>query len=153
MPKNSLFFFYSWVALFSIIMDYQKVSSVRMTRCDFAQRSLITWTALVCCWANLRCNSSGTKFLDMTFSVCYNPVVSEETQPRGPFQSWTAVESTQSPLCSEPTKPLIQYYNHWDGQGIWGRMDACMCVAESLAIPLKASQHCYIFTWLNPNTK
>ena len=29
-----------------------------------------------------------------------------------------------------------------DGRGVWGRMDTSMCMAESLAIHLKLSQHC-----------
>ena len=27
------------------------------------------------------------------------------------------------------------------GRGVWGRMDTCICTAESLAVHLKLSQH------------
>ena len=28
------------------------------------------------------------------------------------------------------------------GAAVWGKMDTCICMAESLAVPLKLSQHC-----------
>ena len=28
-----------------------------------------------------------------------------------------------------------------DGRGVWGRIDMCICVAETLSIHLKLSQH------------
>ena len=29
-----------------------------------------------------------------------------------------------------------------DVRGVWGRVDACMCMVESLSVHLKLSQHC-----------
>ena len=36
---------------------------------------------------------------------------------------------------------LLNIMWHLDGKGVWGRMDTCVCMAESLAVHLKLS-HC-----------
>ena len=45
--------------------------------------------------------------------------------------------------------PTVQHRELWsmlccslDGRGVWGRMDTCICMAESLPVHLKISQHC-----------
>ena len=43
-----------------------------------------------------------------------------------------------------------QCYGSLDGRGVWGRMDACICVAETL--PRTRNYH-NIVNWLYPNTK
>ena len=43
-----------------------------------------------------------------------------------------------------------QCYGSLDGRGVWGSMDACVCVAETL--PRTRNYH-NIVNWLYPNTK
>ena len=76
------------------------------------------------------------------FLLFTNYIVHKKEQRKKKKQGFIFKMDNQQGPTAEHREPCLLSCGSLGGRGVWGRMDTCVCVAESSAVSLKQSQCC-----------